>query len=391
MNASTPEAEYLDQSRATELNVFFSIPIPLVVLTTALRLFVRLAITPKGRLAIDDYLMLCATVGVAIYLADPKHRLTRPSRSMDIWTESLCKGPPYGYGRHMEAVSSADYNTFEMGNYIFSHCYDVAIATTKLSVLALYHRIFVIPFFRPLVILTSAFVVVWLFTMEVILLVGWHPISSWWTGEGIDPIHLTRFAYYTNITNMVADLWIFAMPIPVLLKLQTGLNKRIGLCFLFSFGLGTCAISAVRLRWVFSMASQDVTWEEVPLGILSAWEACMGVLCGNLPVVYKALKSFCARLVSVPRGHSQDQIALQHRGGSKNSPDESHDGERRAGEWVRLREGFRTWSMWKIPSLDYHQLALILTQLPQYHIGLTKDEIHMANWISTLGLNLGRI
>ncbi|KAK7967631.1 uncharacterized protein PG986_001908 [Apiospora aurea] len=319
MNASTPEAEYVDQSRATELNVFFSIPIPLTVLTTALRLFVRLAITPKGTLAIDDYLMLCATMG--------------------IWTESPRKGPPYGYGRHMEAVSSADYNTFEMGNYIFSHCYDVAIATTKLSVLALYHRIFVIPFFRRLVILTSAFVVVWFFTMEVILLVGWHPISSWWTGEGIDPIHLTRFAYYTNITNMVADLWIFAMPIPVLLNLQTGLNKRIGLCFLFSFGLGTCAISAVRLRWVFSMASQDVTWEEVPLGILSAWEACMGVLCGNLPVVYKALRSFCARLVSVPRGPSQDQVALQHQRGSKSRPDESQDGERLAGEWVRLRGG----------------------------------------------------
>lgn len=47
-----------------ELNIFFSIPIPLVVLTTALRIYVRMTITPKGSLAVNDYLMICATVGV---------------------------------------------------------------------------------------------------------------------------------------------------------------------------------------------------------------------------------------------------------------------------------------------------------------------------------------
>ncbi|KAK8035489.1 hypothetical protein PG993_010484 [Apiospora rasikravindrae] len=327
MNATMPNAEYLAQSRATELEVFFSIPIPLVVLTTALRLFVRLAITPKGNLSIDDYLMLCATVVAVAY------------NTASIWADFLCQGAPYGYGRHIEAISAADFEAFQMGSYIFSHCYDVAIATTKLSVLALYHRIFIIPCFRRLVVLTAAFVGLWLLTMEVVLLAGWRPISSWWTGDGIDPVRLTWFAYYTNITNMIADLWIFALPRSRPLE-PTNWSKQEDRALLpFSFGLGTCAISAARLRWVFSMSSKDITWEEVPLGILSAWEACMGVLCGNLPVVYTALKSFWAQLVSVPRGQSQDQIALQHPGGSKNSPNESHGGERRAGEWVRLRGG----------------------------------------------------
>ncbi|KAK8058186.1 hypothetical protein PG994_008634 [Apiospora phragmitis] len=322
MNLRTPDAEYLAQSRATELEVFFSIPIPLVLLTTALRLSVRMATIPKGSLAIDDYLMICATVAAVAVSA-----------------VGLGFGAPYGYGRHIEAVSPGDFITFKMGNYIFSHCYDVAIATTKLSVLALYYRIFIIPCFRRLIILTSTFVVLWFLLMELVLLLGWQPIQSWWTGNGDDAIHITWFAYFTNITNMLTDLWIFIMPIPVILKLQTGMNRRIGLCFLFSFGLGTCAISAVRLRWVFSMISRDVTWEEVPLGILSAWEACMGVLCGNLPVVYRALKGFYVKLISGPRGQSQERISLQHGGSLQNSSHESHAGEIRSVGWAHLKSG----------------------------------------------------
>lgn len=49
------------------------------------------------------------------------------------------------------------------------------------------------------------------------------------------------------------------MPIPVILKIQISLNKRIGMCFLFSFGLGTCVISAVRMFWIFSLLSTDIT------------------------------------------------------------------------------------------------------------------------------------
>ncbi|KAK7954295.1 hypothetical protein PG996_015179 [Apiospora saccharicola] len=313
MSANTSDPEYLAQSRATELNVFYSIPIPLVVLTTALRLYVRTATTPKASLATDDYLMICATVAAVAVSA-----------------VGLGFGPPYGFGRHREVLSPAEFETFMMGNYIFSHCYDMAIATTKLSVLALYYHIFIVPWFRRLVVLTAVFVLLWLLAMEVVLLVGWHPIQSWWSEPGSGLVQMLAFAYFTNITNMIADLWIFVMPIPVLLNLQTGLNKRIGLCFLFSFGLGTCAISAVRLKWIFSMDSKDTTWEE---------EACMGVLCGNLPVVYKALKDAFIKLLTVHRGQSQEQISLRHRESSQSSPPESHEERHHMGEWFRLRGG----------------------------------------------------
>lgn len=62
MSENPPSAEYLAESQATLLNIFFALPIPLEILSTSLRLWVKLTKTSGRRLAFDDYLMICATV-----------------------------------------------------------------------------------------------------------------------------------------------------------------------------------------------------------------------------------------------------------------------------------------------------------------------------------------
>ncbi|ETS87820.1 hypothetical protein PFICI_01648 [Pestalotiopsis fici W106-1] len=265
------DPEYLAESRVTLVTVFYSIPIVLMILSTTLRLWAKLRTEPK-RLAFDDYLMIWAT-GI----------------SVSFCIIGLIYGPPQGLGRHIEAITSEDLKTFMMGDYIFSHLYDVALASTKLSVLALYYRVFPVQAFRIVVILTAVFVVLWMITMEVVLGFECRPIQAWWLAAEGQCLNLVAFAYFTNITNLVSDMWIFAMPLPIILKLQTNTNKRLTLCFLFSVGLGVCSISAARLRFVFANASTDITWDAVPMGILSAWEPCGGILCANLPMVYGML------------------------------------------------------------------------------------------------------
>ena len=139
----------------------------------------------------------------------------------------------------------------------------MAIGTTKLSVLALYHRIFAIPKFRIVVISIAAFVCAWIIVMEVVLGFGCRPIRAWWgavaEGEEFTCVDKVAFTYFTNVTNLVLDLLIFSMPIPVILKLQVTTDRRISLLFLFSVGLGTCAISAARLSFVFGVSDYDFT------------------------------------------------------------------------------------------------------------------------------------
>ncbi|KAI1642156.1 uncharacterized protein F4817DRAFT_309416 [Daldinia loculata] len=274
MIAANYSPEYLAESRVALVNAFFSIPIPIEVLSTVFRLWVKTRLSSQRRLAFDDYFIIWATItAVAVCIVG-----------------LVCASG--GLGRHIEALPTEDIETFLLGDYIFSHFYDFAIASTKLSVLALYYRIFAAAKFRILVIATAICVVIWLIVMEIILGLGCQPVQGWWntaaaaTATCVDKL---AFTYSTNIINLIFDMWIFTMPIPIILGLQASMEKKIGLCFLFSMGLGTCAISAARLSFIISVRSKDVTWSEVPLGILSAWEPCGSILCANLPLVYKPL------------------------------------------------------------------------------------------------------
>ncbi|PNP40644.1 hypothetical protein TGAMA5MH_07643 [Trichoderma gamsii] len=171
----------------------------------------------------------------------------------------LVYGPPYGLGRHIQAIPKNDVQMFLKGDYIFSHFYDIAIGFTKLSVLALYYRIFITRTFRYLVISTACFVCAWIIVMEVVLGFGCRPIQAWWDATRGKCIDKEAFTYFTNVTNMAADLWIFSMPIPVILGLHAAKERRIILCFMFGIGAATCAISAARLSFVFGVASADFT------------------------------------------------------------------------------------------------------------------------------------
>lgn len=55
-----PSPEYLAESKVTLLYAFYSLPIPLEVLSTLFRVCVKAG--NKGALAFDDYLMVFATV-----------------------------------------------------------------------------------------------------------------------------------------------------------------------------------------------------------------------------------------------------------------------------------------------------------------------------------------
>lgn len=123
-------------------------------------------------------------------------------------------------------------------------------------------------------------------------------------------VNKVAFTYFTNITNLVADAWIFIFPMSIILGLQARMDKRISLCFIFSVGLGTCAISGARLSFIFSVASKDLTWWEAPLSILSALEPCGGILCVNLPVVYRDLVKTIQQVKATVKG-SQSRSGIR--------------------------------------------------------------------------------
>lgn len=123
MSSASHSPQYLAESRTAVLNAFYAIPIPLEILSTSLRLWsVRTRETDAKRLSFDDYLMIWATVSMHRHHI-VKHGLSGFSPMIDIadnfqtisiavCVSGLVYGAPYGLGRHVEAVSAQDLQTF---------------------------------------------------------------------------------------------------------------------------------------------------------------------------------------------------------------------------------------------------------------------------------------
>lgn len=76
----------LNESRVTIVTVCYSIPIPIMITCTGLRLFVKLRPSSKNSIAFDDLMIIIATVSATIYL-NPFYPLLR---AVHVLTELCC-------------------------------------------------------------------------------------------------------------------------------------------------------------------------------------------------------------------------------------------------------------------------------------------------------------
>lgn len=55
-------------------------------------------------------------------------------------------------------------------------------------------------------IVTAAFILMWLVTMEVVLGLECRPIQAWWGATEGSCLNQVAFGYFTNITNLTSDV-----------------------------------------------------------------------------------------------------------------------------------------------------------------------------------------
>ena len=100
--------------------------------------------------------------------------------------------------------------------------------------------------FRKVVLATAAFVIAWGIGITVTLALVCRPIEAFWdvTVKG-NCLELVTFTYFTNISNLITDIWIFLMPIPVIWHLQLQTKKKLMLSVIFSIGLAYAFPSSI--------------------------------------------------------------------------------------------------------------------------------------------------
>ncbi|KAF2649439.1 hypothetical protein K491DRAFT_549366, partial [Lophiostoma macrostomum CBS 122681] len=98
-------------------------------------------------------------------------------------------------------------------------------------------------------------------------------------------------AYYlsTAILNLLIDVVIVALPLPILWGLQMNIARKISLTFIFSMGALICGISMVRCYAINNLNFSDVTYHVVLDTVVTALEPVLGVINACLPLLQPVL------------------------------------------------------------------------------------------------------
>jgi hypothetical protein len=124
--------------------------------------------------------------------------------------------------------------------YIEDMIYLAAIACAKLSILALYYRIFKVNRkFRLLCISVMILTVAYCISFILVYAFDCNPeYKTWNANPNIRGtcIPITTVTIVIGAFNIATDTIILVMPIPMILKLQLRLNQKIGLLAIFATG-----------------------------------------------------------------------------------------------------------------------------------------------------------
>ncbi|KZN93790.1 hypothetical protein EN45_039760 [Penicillium chrysogenum] len=131
-----------------------------------------------------------------------------------------------------------------LGQAIFCRCffaneisYTLLVPTIKVSILLLYRRIFSVPKFQLASLLAGGLVLAWCLAVFITVLVQCRPISfNWNKNQSGTCISAKSFFFGNAISNLLIDVIILALPIPMVLQLQLRLSQKLTILGIFLLG-----------------------------------------------------------------------------------------------------------------------------------------------------------
>ncbi|KAJ5089758.1 hypothetical protein N7532_008442 [Penicillium argentinense] len=250
-----------------------------------------------GRLYLDDWLMLVAlifkygcSIGVTTLLYN-------------------------GLGSHIDTIPPKNLTWYFKVAWANNYVYPGCVGFVKLSILALYKRIFSSKKMNYAVNIMASFVIVWVIGNWIAGTVNCLPVAKFWDQslEGAC-MGIAEFSYGQQIPNIVSDAIILIMPIKVVWSLSIPKSQKILLSGVFFIGVLTLIFDCVRL-WrmiVLSESGPDITYNQAPVVMWTCIEAAVGIVAACLPNLRPLFKfggrGFWSQLRSGSRGSGKSHL-----------------------------------------------------------------------------------
>ncbi|KAF4620234.1 hypothetical protein G7Y89_g14586 [Cudoniella acicularis] len=234
---------------------------------------------------------------------------------------------------------------YEKVKYFLSIFATSTIGFTKVSVILLYRRLFGSEkWFSHMTSVVLPLIVIWALGFSFTLIFQCSPIHfSWHVPEMFLAPYCIKFLEFylaLPITDIITDIIVLAMPIPMVWKLQLPLKQKCAVGGMFLLGALVCAASITRLAIfeadLHTFGSMDETYEAADSIVWTYIEASLAVVSACLPTL-RPLFQKQTRKTSVSKtygtsGSSEPGVLLTKLKGSRrghsvlDDNDDAHEG-----------------------------------------------------------------
>ncbi|KAI0003479.1 hypothetical protein F4779DRAFT_97597 [Xylariaceae sp. FL0662B] len=274
-------------TQAPVLRTGIYVLLPLMISFFLIRIYTRTRLTHT--LGIDDYLCVMALAGTLAHSG--------------VLLAILNLKPLSPLGRHTWDIPVAAYSNSYTGLVILAlTTYPLVAVLVKLTILALYHRLF-----RPsvwakrLIWLGIAVTTVFYAITIIVLLSLCVPRSpdTWLlkVSSGACPAVQVRISLAHGIFGLISDLYILAIPIWQVSGLSIAPKRKVGILIVFLTGLLAIASSAGGLATREQVTLEDPNFLTTPY-LFGVGELSIGLICSCMPVITVPLKSLVERTMS---------------------------------------------------------------------------------------------
>lgn len=195
-----------------------------------------------------------------------------------------------------EALDIQAQTTLNHINLFAQNMYYCCIAFIKFSILTFYLRLFPISKFRIATYALIGITAIWWVPVALISILGCTPIEYNWdrTQPGGHCIDARKFILANAIPNIVTDLIILLLPLPVIWHLQLHFKKKLAVSAILSLGIFVTMSSCIRLAYTI-----DTGHLYGDLGDLYLWsniEPDIAIICACLPIMMPLIRLVRKRL-----------------------------------------------------------------------------------------------
>ncbi|TEA15717.1 Satratoxin biosynthesis SC1 cluster protein 4 [Colletotrichum sidae] len=208
-----------------------------------------------------------------------------------------------GAGHHVGQLQGFHVEKLMKFGYAAQVIYALSLGSLKISICWMLQRIFFVRPFKIAAWVAMGLAAAWMLMTILIGLLICRPIAMQWDptipgGECGD--QTTAFAAVV-VVDIIVDVFIFVLPIPMVLKLQVSRAHRIALMGIFGAGILTIVFGALRLASVYAVDFNDFSFTSPTAMIWTSAEMGVALMVSSSPILRPVFDRVFGRFISTLR------------------------------------------------------------------------------------------